>query len=75
MHIRLSPCQVHITVEALKRGFFDAYEILNAENEQERNIQAALYYDLKSDGGLRKKLCKRYLTKLDKAKITGISLI
>jgi len=25
--------------------------------------------------GLRKKLCKRYLTKLDKAKITGISLI
>ena len=24
---------------------------------------------------LRKKLCKRYLTKLDKAKITGISLI
>ena len=26
-------------------------------------------------GGLRKKLCKQYLTKLDKAKITGISLI
>ena len=25
--------------------------------------------------GLRKKLCKQYLTKLDKAKITGISLI
>ena len=25
--------------------------------------------------GLRKMLCKRYLTKLDKAKITGISLI
>ena len=25
--------------------------------------------------GLRKKLCKRYLTRLDKAKITGISLI
>lgn len=25
--------------------------------------------------GLRKKLCKQYLTTLDKAKITGISLI
>ena len=28
-----------------------------------------------SSKGLRKKLCKRYLTKLDKEKITGISLI
>lgn len=27
------------------------------------------------ESGLRKKLCKQYLTKLDKAKITGISLI
>ena len=30
---------------------------------------------LKESRGLRKKLCKQYLTKLDKAKITGISLI
>ena len=30
---------------------------------------------VKHDSVLRKKLCKRYLTKLDKAKITGISLI
>jgi len=43
-------CPTHITVEALKRGFFDAYEILNADSEQERNIQAALYYDLKCQG-------------------------
>lgn len=27
------------------------------------------------ESSLRKKLCKQYLTKLDKAKITGISLI
>ena len=38
-------------------------------------IQNELDYNDITVKGLRKKLCKQYLTTLDKAKITGISLI
>ncbi|MGN1114958.1 MAG: hypothetical protein ACI4TH_00120, partial [Candidatus Ornithomonoglobus sp.] len=40
-----------------------------------RNGSYLLTTQNRGNAGLWKKLCKQYLTKLDKAKITGISLI
>ena len=59
----------------LEEGHYEsAIELLNKHISND-NENKELHKKLISEGGLRKKLCKRYLTKLDKAKITGISLI
>jgi len=39
----------NITYESIKRGYYDAYEILNC-SAQGKNIQAMFYYDLQGQG-------------------------
>ena len=43
-------CPTDITLEAIRRGFTDVYEILNCDRHQEETIQAALYYQFRNEG-------------------------
>ena len=54
----------HLTQTQLAKRLGVGTSIISAYENQDR-----------LPSGLRKKLCKQYLTTLDKAKITGISLI
>lgn len=62
----------------MKRNNFTMTELANQLNCSRQNLSNKMSrnnFDERELTGLRKKLCKQYLTKLDKAKITGISLI
>lgn len=43
-------CPTHITKEVLKRGYFDAYELLGGCTPSENNLETALYNELRAEG-------------------------